>query len=82
MYNIGEIVTVTNNVLDEGDEKYVNKTGIIQEIDRKEQSVLYGVRFNAFSSHVERSFYENQLRPASEYEMSCNYKNIMNTYMN
>ena len=83
-YTIGDIVTIINP-LDAGDEDYVNKTGIIQEITKNDNDdpnrLIYGVRFNSFATNADRYFYDTQIRHSSEYEMSVAYRQIMNIYL-
>lgn len=80
MYNIGDIVTVHNSI-DADDVKYLNHTGIIQEIHKKDE-YIYGIRFNAFSSHVDRYFYDSQIRLVTFEEVYDAYLKVMQTHMN
>ena len=79
-YTIGDIVTIIKEI-DSGDTDYINKTGIIQDIITEPDKLIYGVRFNSFTTDSDRYFYGDQLRQASEYEMSIAYKQIMNVYL-
>ena len=82
-YTIGDIVTIISP-LDAGDEDYLNKTGVIQEItknDNEPDRLIYGVRFNSFATDTDRYFYDTQIRHASEYEMSVAYRQIMNIHL-
>ena len=61
-YTIGDIVTIISP-LDAGDEDYLNKTGVIQEItknDNEPDRLIYGVRFNSFATDTDRYFYDTQ----------------------